>query len=452
MASVYRRTYRDKATGKLKRCRTYTIELSDGRRIKGYTDKLASERKASNLETMLARGEQGLIDPYADHKARPLSAHVADYLAELRTAGRDGMYVYTAEKRLNAVFNACGWGTLPDITLDAFCRWRESGPVCGGTARRSGRKASGKTLNQYLDTVRAFCNWCVKRGRMAENPLRLAEKVTEEPVRPRRPLTLDQARTLLEKAPADRRRVYLFALATGLRRQEIADLEWQDVRLDAPAPFLRLRAAKTKARRADCLYLKPELAAELRSMRPEGVPDARRVFPSVPDMKTYRSDLDAAGIPYRVEGRGQADFHALRSTLATLLASSGVSPRVAMEQMRLTDRRLLDHVYTDARALDLAEVAERLPDLMPDRLSTDAAKATGTDGGCQKKAPRLAGRLAGTLTSDRQASAGIGRGLPLPAGALSLGYPEDTRCPAGSGRDSQGGKRMRHLGLEPRTR
>jgi hypothetical protein len=70
------------------------------------------------------------------------------------------------QSRLKRLFMACGWNTLPDVTLDSFSRWRESSPTCGGNAGKRGCKASGKTLNQYLEAARAFGAWCVKRKRI----------------------------------------------------------------------------------------------------------------------------------------------------------------------------------------------------------------------------------------------------------------------------------------------
>lgn len=56
-------------------------------RIKGYTDKLASKALMGELEKALARGEQGLVDPFKDAKAKPLLEHVNDWIADLRSLG-----------------------------------------------------------------------------------------------------------------------------------------------------------------------------------------------------------------------------------------------------------------------------------------------------------------------------------------------------------------------------
>ena len=56
-----------------------------------------------------------------------------------------------------------------------------------------------------------------------------------------------------------------------------------------------------------------------------------------------------------------ADFHSLRNTFATLMATHGVMPRVAMELMRHSDSNLTNKTYTDAAALPLSIAVEKLP-------------------------------------------------------------------------------------------
>jgi hypothetical protein len=64
------------------------------------------------------------------------------------------------------------------------------------------------------------------------------------------------------------------------------------------------------------------------------------------------------------DDRGRrADFHSLRHSYGTLLAKSGVAPRMAMALMRHTDMRLTMNVYTDPRIFDLAGAVEKLPTL-----------------------------------------------------------------------------------------
>ncbi|MGE5607923.1 MAG: tyrosine-type recombinase/integrase [Bacillota bacterium] len=178
--------------------------------------------------------------------------------------------------------------------------------------------------------------------------------------------------------PQNHRPVYRFILGTGLRRQEAVDLIWGDVHLDSPTPFLALRAKATKARRADTLPLRADIATELKQLRGDAN-DADSVFPAFPSMAEHRGYLKAAGIPWEDEQGRRADFHALRHTYGTLLSKAGVSPREAMELMRHTDLRLTMKVYTDPRLFDLAGAVEKLP-LPTFKPAAIAQQANGTDG------------------------------------------------------------------------
>ena len=62
------------------------------------------------------------------------------------------------------------------------------------------------------------------------------------------------------------------------------------------------------------------------AQRPPGTP----IFPLPHDKGAamVRSDLEAAGIPYRDAAGMVFDFHSLRCELATLADAAGVSPRV----------------------------------------------------------------------------------------------------------------------------
>jgi integrase len=346
---------------RLAKSRFYTIQyrLPSGRiaRAKGYSDKAATEQKAAKLEKAKARGEQGMVDDYAPHRGRALSEHVAEYIGDLRTLGRASMYVYTVEKRLAKLLAGCAWATLGDVTADSFSRWRAT-PIKQRMAEGEARKIGPRTLNQYLEALRGFCKWCVKRKRMQANPMADVERVAEgqDVRRKRRALGEDEIGRLLAVVPTGHQIVYRFILATGLRRDEVATLRWADI----VGTVIRLRAEATKSRRADVLPLRADLAGELATLRGEAQ-DTDRVFPSVPTMEQHRRYLKAAGVAWKDGDGRRADVHALRHTYGTLLSKSGASPREAMELMRHTDLKLTMKVYTDARAFDLAGAVERLP-------------------------------------------------------------------------------------------
>src|SRR5262245_55757310 len=242
--------------------------------VKGYTDRQASEQLGAKLERAKAQGEQGLIDPYKPHRIRPPAEHVADWTAELRQLGRDDMYIAPCKARLERLINECGWTKLGDISADSFCKWRESATGNADHNRedkttRTIRPLSPKAKNHYLATLNTFCRWCIKRKRMAANPVADVEKVDEtaDVRRERRALTADELVRLLDAVPEHYRLGYQVLMATGLRRSELLALRWGDVKLNAPHPFIQLRAADTKGKRADVLPVRADLADLLRKAK-----------------------------------------------------------------------------------------------------------------------------------------------------------------------------------------
>jgi hypothetical protein len=95
-----------------------------------------------------------------------------------------------------------------------------------------------------------------------------------------------------------------------------------------------------------------------------------------------RAGLEAAGIPYAVEGPDgplYADFHALRHTYLTLGGRAGIDLRTLQELAGHSTPNLTAR-YSHRRPHDLAGAVERLPRFLPDQPGAEALKATGTEG------------------------------------------------------------------------
>ncbi len=351
--------------------------LPDGtiRREKGFKDKLATEQEAARLEKEAQQAAAGVLIVDSKQLTAPLPDHIAAYVADLERAGRSGKHYELVKTRLGNITNGCGWDTLRHISPDSMSRYLAS-------LKRDGLAA--KTQNEYLAVAKSFCNWCVSNSRLAGNPLASVSKIEHvEKVYERRALTIEESRRLLEHA-GPRRLIYLFALNTGLRRSEINQLQWGDVRIgpDEKTPYIALRASTTKARRADTLPLRDDIADELRAIMPTDAKPTDKVFGSVPKMATFKRDLERAGIKHS-DGAGRViDFHGLRVSYGTMLAKAGVAPRVAMELMRHTDMRLTMGIYTDPRILDTSKAVDTLPSLSgrpEDSREQTVALKTGTD-------------------------------------------------------------------------
>jgi len=284
-------------------------------------------------------------------------------------------------------------------------------------------------VNDYLAAGKAFVKWCIKTRRLAGNPLEGVDKIASVAAEnDKAALTPEQAKRLLAAA-GHHRLLYLTALRTGLRRSELRALQWGDLHLDGLRPFVKLRAATTKAHRADVLPLPDDVVQALSEARPADAEAKDRVFATMPKMHTFRAALDRAGIAHYDASGKKMCFHSLRVTFGTWLGQAGTAPRVHMELMRHTDMKLTMGYYTDPRLLDTAGAVAGLPSLDDEPVAERArALRTGTYDRPEKVLPK-------------STSASVRNGPQQSAmGDRSAQKPQQNR-----------GFSLRELGLEPRT-
>jgi integrase len=182
----------------------------------------------------------------------------------------------------------------------------------------------------------------------------------------------------------DRHFLDLTAVYNGFRARELASLTPEAFALGAAGPEVTLGAAFAKNKKTAMQPLPPEVAEALRGYlveKPAGLP----VWPGGWTDKAaemFQTDLEAAGIPYVIDGHGgplYADFHALRHTFIAFLDKSGATLKEAMQLARHSDPKLTMAVYGRAQLRDLHGAVAKMPALLsPDR--PDTLAATGTDG------------------------------------------------------------------------
>lgn len=349
----YYARWRDPATGRLVTRPTQT------------PDPVAAEQLASRWERDAHRRHAGLAVPEDDPRTAAL--HVADYLADLRARGRCPRRVRNAGIQLTKMVQGLGWRTLADLDGTELGRWLAE--------RRAGPRFGAVTSNCYLATARAFARWLRLRGRLSGEPFAGLERVGEaaDLRHERRALAAAEFARLVAAArarPALRgslrgwRRACLYVVAayTGLRASELASLTPESFDFGA-VPTVTVEAAHSKHRQRDVLPLHPAALAAAREVLAATAP-GDKLWPGrwpKHGAKGLRSDLRAAGLPYR-DGRGRVfDFHALRGQHITALARAGVSVQAAQRLARHSDPRLTLNVYTRLEAEDLAAELAKVP-------------------------------------------------------------------------------------------
>ncbi len=413
------------------KAKTFTARYRDGSgRLRefatGCRDKTAAKRILSDLEQRAAKVKAKILTPAEDimsvHQDTLLVDHFAAYVAYLATPEAEctsPVHRENVRRSLSRIANDCGFNKLADVTSDSFSGWLE---------RKAAAKMSARTRNGYRSALVAFCNWCVKTGKLTANPIavRLADEKSD-PRRKRRALTeaeliklpdVARRRPLLDamtvrrgkhkgKAVADvrpevaerlrelgreRALIYKTLFLTGLRKGELASLTAGQLQLDGPIAVAELEAADEKNREGSTIPLRAELAADLAAWiadkRTRGDvlpinPVADEPLFNVPAglIRILDRDLKLAGIPKR-DSRGRTiDVHALRTSFGTHLSKGGVTPRTAQAAMRHSTIDLTMNTYTDPRLLDVHGALDSLPAL-PLGAEPQSARATGTDGKC----------------------------------------------------------------------
>ena len=234
---------------------------------------------------------------------------------------------------------------------------------------------AGKTLRNYAEAIGAFCDWCVDRGYLANDPLKALAPFDITPKKRRRVLTAEEIRILLSVVSPQNRLLYETALCSGLRVNELRSLTGDH--LDLERNGLHLDAEWTKNRKRGFQPLPEALVRKLKEYATTG--DARMQYeksfkkakakqeppklpllyvPSQPDRR-IKIDLGVAGIPVETI-KGKLDFHALRTTYINMVVDSGLTIKDAQALARHSTPEMTLNVYGRPREDRMAEAVEQI--------------------------------------------------------------------------------------------
>jgi len=220
---------------------------------------------------------------------------------------------------------------------------------------RLGTDLSPATVHKMHVVLHKALDQAIADGLIPRNAAK-GVKVPQAKRKEIRPLTPEQAKTLLESARGDRlEALYVLALNTGLRQGELLALQWEDVELEDAV--LRVRRTLTRtggkvdvgppktnnSRRSVELTtgavhaLRAHLSRQLEEMermgslyRPGGLVIANEsggiINPSNLRNRSFSRLLERAGLP-------KIRFHDLRHTCATLLLTKNVNPKIVSEML-----------------------------------------------------------------------------------------------------------------------
>ena len=420
MASIFKRKYNKIINGKKvkKQSLKWYTRLTDADGIKRtiplFKDKTASQQKAAQLEKEIELARAGVVDQYKKHRKRPLAEHLEDFGQSLLSKGGTAKNAKQVKSRVKRVFDECKFTFWNDIQASKV-QHKISG-LRNIIETKAGPKdlgeISAQTHNFYLKAVKQFCKWMVQDGRASESPVEHLQTINVRVDRrhDRRSLEPDEIRRLLEATQAASKRfgmtgyeralLYRFAAYTGLRANEIRNLTVSSFDFDNCT--VNVKAACSKRKREDILPLRKDITAELQSFVAGKLPTVQvfKVPEKTADM--LKADLEAVKIPYVDDAGRYADFHALRHSTGSLLAASGVHPKVIQSIMRHSDINLTMSRYTHIFRGQESEAVAGMPDLSLPSKGAQKAVATGTDnkpiGAVQHSAKELTLKLTPFLT------------------------------------------------------
>jgi integrase len=324
----------------------YVVHTAEGRRKRKTVYGKTRAKVATKLNKALSDREDGLV--FDDE-----GLTVGEYLARwLRGSVRDTVRTSTYERNEQIVdlhvTPALGRLKLKSLT-PAHVRWFYREKLDGGL--------SSATVHKMHVVLHKALAQAVRDGLIPRNATE-AVKVPQVRRKEILPLSAEEAKRLLATAgeAGDRfEALYVLAVTTGLRQEELLALKWDDV--DLEGGVLRVRRTLTRAKGTYTLG-EPKTARSRRSVRlTEMAVEALRTH-----LARQLEEIDRVGSPYKDEGlvfateKGtlvnptnlrrrsftplleraglpQVRFHDLRHTCATLLLTKNVNPKVVSEML-----------------------------------------------------------------------------------------------------------------------
>jgi integrase len=178
---------------------TYYAKYRDGVGIvrevpTGCRDVQAAKAKLAELERTADRVRVGVLSSsdvkVIEHRDTLLAEHLEAYSVSMRVAGDSERHIADTKRLIGTLLRDCGFRTLRDIDAGRIEDWLDTKGKQGSAPR---------TRNSYLQAIKTFGSWCVKSGRLLQNPLERLSRIdeTSDRRRQRRALTEDELRRLL---------------------------------------------------------------------------------------------------------------------------------------------------------------------------------------------------------------------------------------------------------------
>jgi integrase len=355
-----KRTSRRRAipSGMVRRGRVYHADfMKNGRRIRKRlsTDLDAAKDMLNELRSRADRGELELLDnryPWADLKK--------DFLAWAKQNIRRWEEY---EMDLNKFEEFCRVRCVSLVTPSLIVQFRNW---------RLGQGVTPRTINRQVGTIRNMLAKGVELFKViATNALAALERLPEgDPTKDRRALEPEEVEAIFKHSPPELVPVWRLFATTGMRKNELVTLRFDDVDWDDRSITIRASVAKGKAARDvpldDITY---SMLADLHqhaAARPEGW-DRDHVFVNRFGrplrnnlLKKFYAICQRAGIE-DARNSGSVDIHALRNTFISLAIDGKANPKAVQLIVGHKKLDMTMQVYCKANDRSKREAINALP-------------------------------------------------------------------------------------------
>ena len=237
---------------------------------------------------------------------------------------------------LAALRQACRPKSPADITPKTIRRFRQNLTEKGLAAR---------TVNKHIAAIRSALSYAVRAEVVHSNRLLGPHRLfLREQRKPPRILEVGEVVALMNLAEPRLRTVISLAFYHGLRKGEIAYLQWQDVDLESKRLDIVSREGihRTKTRTNRSIALRDETAVLLSQLYSVRV----NTFVFESPKAFYESSGKAFVDLVKNAGIDHCTLHDLRKTCNTLMKDAGVSAEAAMQVLGHSSAQVNERFYT----------------------------------------------------------------------------------------------------------
>lgn len=235
------------------------------------------------------------------------------------------------------------------------------------------------TVNAQVSTIRSVLEKGVRWGLLRDNALKDLERLeVGTPGKVRRSLSIEELEAIFAESPEYLRPVWRMFITTGIRRNELQSLRFNDIDFERRCIVIRVENAKGRKSREIPLHesMVDQLAA-LRDAAPERKPTSKtlpgkltheHVFVTTANtphkhnlLRSFYVICQRAGIE-GAEPNGSVDIHSLRCSFTTLTIANGASPRAVQEILGHSTLDLTMKTYARATEGSKRRAVEALGD------------------------------------------------------------------------------------------